>query len=1186
MAGGLATLEFVSRHSTGIYAGSAAEIVAHDPRSQRLFVTNASTVGIDILQLSATGSLTVAGFIPTPAIPSHVRIWDDGVTSTVVVAVPNANGLNPGSVRLYSTSGVALGSVLVGARPDMVYITSSGLALTADEGQPVGGSNPVGSVSIVDLTTLAVSTVSLSVFDGQEAALRANGVRIFPGLSASVDLEPEYIAVSPDQSTAWVVCQEQNAVIWVDIATATATQITPLGTKDHSLPGQGLDGSDRDNTINIANWPVHGMRMPDSTVACQLAGQVYLVTANEGDARNESARCSSRTLDPVAFPGAGGLQQLGQLGRLFVSTIDGDLDGDGDHDQLFCYGARSFSIFNMSTGGNLVYDSGDDFESVIAQVEPADFNSNHDENGTFDRRSDNSGPEPEALIVGTIGAQTFAFIGMERQGGIFVYDITNPQAVQFHQYFNARNFAGVAEDGTAGDLAVEGLIFIEAAVSPNGESLLVAANEISGTTTVFRIVVSGGLVDCNTNGIDDAQDIATGTSGDCNADGIPDDCQLAAADCNSNGIPDSCELDTDLDGVIDTCDPCPLDVFDDSDGDGSCDSDDLCPGQDDTLDADVDGIPDGCDSDDDNDTWSDSAEIACGTDPLSALSVPTDTDTDGICNTIDLDDDNDTWSDGAEAACGTDPLSAASIPTDTDSDGTCDLLDLDDDNDTWVDGAEIACGSDPLDGQSVPSDQDNDQICDVVDPDDDNDGVLDSADSAPLDPFSCTDDDGDGCDDCAVAGSAAPANDGLDSDRDGLCDVGDPDDDNDGVLDSADSAPLDPFSCSDGDGDGCDDCAVAGSAAPANDGLDSDRDGLCDVGDPDDDNDGVLDSADNAPLDPFSCTDSDGDGCDDCSVTGSSSPNDDGLDTDSDGLCDSGDADDDNDGVGDLEDLDPQNPFVCRDLDLDGCDDCSSGVDNPLDDGTDTDLDGVCDLSDICPGFDDAIDTDSDGEPDGCDLCPLDSQNDVDMDGICGDVDRCPIDPLNDSDSDGSCDSDDLCPGFDDSIDCDGNGVPDGCDILAGASDCDGNGVLDSCETDCDGNGVADVCEGLSGTITDCDGNGVPDSCDLAAGEPDQNLDGIPDSCQGSAYRRGDGNQDGSIDISDPIETIDLLFGTGTTTCLAAHDTNADGAVDLADAIALLDYIFTGTSVPAEPFTSCGLGASVQLDCGLYSLCP
>jgi len=958
MAGGLASLEFVSRHSTGIYAGSAAEIVAHDSRSQRLFVTNASTVGIDILQLSATGSLTVAGFIPTPAIPSHVRIWDDGVTSTVVVAVPNANGLNPGSVRLYSTSGAALGSVLVGARPDMVYITASGMALTADEGQPVGGSNPVGSVSIIDLSTLAVSTVSLSVFDGQEAALRASGVRIFPGITASADLEPEYIAVSPDLSTAWAVCQEQNAVIWIDIATATATQITSLGTKDHSLPGQGLDGSDRDNTINIANWPVHGMRMPDSSVACELGGQVYLVTANEGDARNENARCSSRVLDPVAFPGAGSLQQAGQMGRLFVSTIDGDLDGDGDHDQLFCYGARSFSLFNMSTGGNLVYDSGDDFESVIAQLEPADFNSNNDENDTFDRRSDNSGPEPEALAVGTIGGQTFAFIGMERQGGIFVYDITNPLSVQFHQYFNARNFAGVAEDGTAGDLAVEGLAFIDSTVSPTGEPLLIAANEISGTTTVFRVVVTGGFVDCNTNGVDDVQDIATGTSADCNGDEIPDDCQLSGADCDSNGVLDSCETDTDLDSLIDACDPCPLDFFNDSDGDGSCDSDDLCPGQDDALDADVDGIPDGCDLDDDNDTWSDREEAACGTDPLSALSIPLDTDSDGSCDVVDSDDDNDTWSDSEEAACGTDPLSALSVPLDTDSDGSCDLVDLDDDNDTWVDGAEIACGSDPLNDQSVPSDNDADGICDLIDPDDDNDGVFDVTDNAPFDPFSCTDGDGDGCDDCGVVGSALPSNDGLDTDNDGMCDFGDSDDDNDGVLDGVDNAPLDPLSCSDGDGDSCDDCAVAGSISPSNDGLDTDGDGLCDLGDGDDDNDGVLDGNDNAPLDPFVCTDGDSDGCDDCSTSGVVTPLNDGLDTDSDGVCDIGDSDDDNDGVLDGLDNAPLDPFSCSDVDLDGCDDCGvAGSVAPESDGTDSDSDGLCDLGDG--------DDDNDGVLDG-----------------------------------------------------------------------------------------------------------------------------------------------------------------------------------------------------------------------------
>jgi len=142
--------------------------------------------------------------------------------------------------------------------------------------------------------------------------------------------------------------------------------------------------------------------------------------------------------------------------------------------------------------------------------------------------------------------------------------------------------------------------------------------------------------------------------------------------------------------------------------------------------------------------------------------------------------------------------------------------------------------------------------------------VADTSDPDPRNPNVCGDADGDSCDDCTVgvdgfgpASDSDPANDGVDTDSDGLCDLGDPDDDNDGVADSSDVAPQDPNACSDADSDGCDDCAVGtddfgpmNDFDPANDGADADGDGLCDSGDPDDDNDGVSDVQDCAPFDP------------------------------------------------------------------------------------------------------------------------------------------------------------------------------------------------------------------------------------------------------------------------------------------------------------------------------------------------
>ena len=320
-------------------------------------------------------------------------------------------------------------------------------------------------------------------------------MRIFgPGASVAEDLEPEYITVSRNSLTAWVTLQENNAIAEIDIRSGEVTSITSLGLKDHSVAGNGLDASNRDDEINIATWPVFGMYQPDSIASYQVRGQTFLVTANEGDSRDydgfsEEERVKDLTLDPTAFPDAATLQENENLGRLKTTNVNGDTDDDGDFDQIFSYGTRSFSIWTAD--GDLVFDSGDDIAQITASALPDDFNSNNDENDSFDARSDDKGTEPEAVVLAKIRGQTYAFIGLERMGGIMIYDVTDPAAPVFVDYVSNRDFAGDAEAGTAGDLGPEGMTFISGEDSPTGHPLLVVANEVSGTTTVFKIDVGG-----------------------------------------------------------------------------------------------------------------------------------------------------------------------------------------------------------------------------------------------------------------------------------------------------------------------------------------------------------------------------------------------------------------------------------------------------------------------------------------------------------------------------------------------------------------------------------------------------------------------------------------------------------------------------------------------------------------------
>ena len=495
-------LQPIGTYETGIFDDAAAEIVVHDPATQRLFVVNGSDKAIDVLSIADPTNPVKLFAIDVSAYgdqPNSVAIYD----GLVAAAVENDDKQAPGVVVFFDVDGQYINHVTAGALPDMVTFTPNGKAvLVANEGEPNDDydDDPEGSVSIIPVykgvASLTDADVAHATFDAYNFSNIDPAVRIFgPAASVAQDLEPEYIAISRDSKTAYVSLQENNALAIIDIRSATVTAIVPFGYKDHSVPANALDASNRDDAINIANWPALGMYQPDAIVYFKRRGKGFLLTANEGDARDydgysEEERVKDLTLDPVAFPNAGDLQEDENLGRLNSTLATGDTDGDGDFDEIYAYGARSFSVWD--TDGQLLYDSGDELEQITALLDPANFNSTNDENDTFDNRSDDKGPEPEGIVLGKVDGRYYAFIGLERIGGIMVYDISYPYQPEFVQYINTRNFDGDPEDGTAGDLAPEGLAFVHADDSPTGKPLLVVAYEVSGSTTVFEINCASG----------------------------------------------------------------------------------------------------------------------------------------------------------------------------------------------------------------------------------------------------------------------------------------------------------------------------------------------------------------------------------------------------------------------------------------------------------------------------------------------------------------------------------------------------------------------------------------------------------------------------------------------------------------------------------------------------------------------
>ena len=312
---------------------------------------------------------------------------------------------DPGKVVFFDTDGGFLNQVTVGALPDMLIFTPDGSnVLVANEGEPNDeyDNDPEGSVSVIDVSngvgSATVATADFSEFNDDETILKDAGVRIFgPGATVAQDLEPEYIAVSGDNTTAWITCQENNAVAVLDIASATITGIYPLGFKDHSLDENALDVSDRDDMIKITPYAnLFGMYQPDAIKAFEIDGANYLITANEGDARDydeysEEERVKDLTLDDAAFPDAATLQADEVLGRLTVTTTMGDTGATG-FEALYAFGTRSFSILTPSVDGlDMIFDSGSQIERLTAVMLPNDFNAANDENDSFDSRSDAKG---------------------------------------------------------------------------------------------------------------------------------------------------------------------------------------------------------------------------------------------------------------------------------------------------------------------------------------------------------------------------------------------------------------------------------------------------------------------------------------------------------------------------------------------------------------------------------------------------------------------------------------------------------------------------------------------------------------------------------------------------------------------------------------------------------------------------
>lgn len=524
----------------------AAEIVAYQASKKWIYAINSSgdEAVVNIIPadtfdtaalvkdnegiISATNlasAITLSLNENTPGDANSIAI--DANNQLLAVAMAATNVGEAGQIAFYNIGGdtpVFIKNVTVGALPDMVTFSHDGAkVVVANEGEPNGdySIDPEGTISIIDINNGTIADTALSInfqdYNNKQAELEAQGLvfanptgRTINGnlinTTVAMDLEPEYVSISKDNKYAYVSIQENNGLAIINLED-NSLELKGLGFKDWS--NLQFDASDKDGGVNFKSYPgLYGMYQPDTIASFSWKGANFIVSANEGDAReyffdaSDEADCIAKgglNYDAkdgcLAYIDESRVEDLtlaanfdylnnddNDIGRLKVTTVKGDKNNDGQYESLYAYGARSFTIWDSN--GLVVFDSGDQIARVTASVHGNAFNNNEDEN-KGDTRSDDKGAEPEALTLGKVGDRLFAFVGLERMSGIMVFDITNPYDVKFQDYFYNRGLEPSAD--ISGDLAPEGMTFVPAAQSATNEALLIVGNEISGSIAVWEI---------------------------------------------------------------------------------------------------------------------------------------------------------------------------------------------------------------------------------------------------------------------------------------------------------------------------------------------------------------------------------------------------------------------------------------------------------------------------------------------------------------------------------------------------------------------------------------------------------------------------------------------------------------------------------------------------------------------------
>lgn len=485
------TMHEIANYNTNAGAdgdGGVAEIVKYNKYNQTMYLVSGKTQSVHIVNLNNVNSNSNTTLEATKTVTlESIGINDAGdITSVdvspdgkeIAIAIQHKDYDKNGYIARFDANGQLISIHEAGIQPDMItYSPDGSLILTANEGEPrqgyeAGTVDPKGSITALDTNTNQSYDIDFTAFDSAEsrAALVADNVIIKKDTAPSVDFEPEYITISNDSLTAYVTLQEANSIATIDLTTKQVTRVDSLGFKDYSSGGNKVDLYKKDDAINITNTDEFlGIYMPDGISSYEVDGKTYLLTANEGDSREWGDYINEVE------------EKYGESKSKIVTLNTDDYDGFDDLSKKYLFGGRSFSIIDASTM-TMVSDSNGEFEEITAKLLPEYFNCSNDDI-SFEDRSGKKGPEPEDIKTMIIDGKVMAFIGLERIGGVMMYDVSDPTNPTYVDYLNLRDFS----DDISGSVSPEGLCTISAKDSPTNKPMLIIANEVSGDVNVVEV---------------------------------------------------------------------------------------------------------------------------------------------------------------------------------------------------------------------------------------------------------------------------------------------------------------------------------------------------------------------------------------------------------------------------------------------------------------------------------------------------------------------------------------------------------------------------------------------------------------------------------------------------------------------------------------------------------------------------